>query len=85
MAVTDNDIPTPGDRVEGFRALPNSPFAEGFEGIVTEVHEPCPIPSVDEPVLLVNTGGEEVLVRLSSLTETVAEKYHDPPTLGTED
>jgi hypothetical protein len=80
-----SETPTPGDRVEGFRALPNSPFAEGFEGIVTEVHDPCPIPSVDEPVLLVNTGGEEVLVRLSNLTETVADEHHDPPTLGIED
>jgi len=83
--MTENDIPTPGDRVEGFRALPNSPFAEGFEGIVTEVHEPCPIPSVDEPVLLVNTGGEEVLVRLSNVSDAAADEHHEPPTLGIED
>jgi len=69
--MTDNQ-PTPGDRVEGFRALPNRPFAEGFEGIVTEVHDPCPIPSVDEPVLLVNTGGEEVIVRRSNVRNVVA-------------
>jgi hypothetical protein len=69
-----DDQPTPGDRVEGFRSLPNSPFAEGFGGVVVDVHDPCPIPSVDEPVLLVNTGGEEVLVRLSNLTEIVADE-----------
>jgi len=60
--------PTPGDRVEGFRSLPNSPFAEGFNGIVTDVHDPCPIPSVEEPVLLVNTGDEEIIVRLSNVS-----------------
>jgi len=61
------DQPTPGDRVEGIRVLPNSPFAEGFEGVVTEVHDPCPIPSVDEPVVLVDTGDEQVPVRLSNI------------------
>ena len=64
-----DDQPTPGDRVEGFRALPNSPFAEGVEGVATEVHDPCPIPSVDEPAVLVNTGDEQVPVRLSNIEE----------------
>lgn len=66
MAMTD-DQPTPGDRVEGFRSLPDSPFAEGVRGTVVEVHDPCPIPSVDEPAALVDTGEEEVPVRLSNL------------------
>ena len=68
MAMSD-DQPTPGDRVEGFRALPNSPFAERFEGVVTEVHDPCPIPSVDEPAVLVDAGDEQVPVRLSNIEE----------------
>jgi len=80
-----DDQPTPGDRVEGFRSLPNSPFAEGFEGVVTEVRDPCPIPSVDEPCVVVNTGDKEVAVRLSNISETVADEHHDPPTLGIED
>jgi hypothetical protein len=64
-----DDKPTPGDRVEGFRALSNSPFAEGFEGVVTEVHDPCPVPSIDEPAVLVDTGDEQVPVRLSNIKE----------------
>lgn len=63
------DQPTPGDRVEGFRALPNSPFAEGFEGVVTEVHNPCPAPSVDELAVIVDTGDGRVPVRLSNIEE----------------
>jgi len=62
-----DDKPTPGDRVEGFRSLPDSPFAEGVRGIVVEVHDPCPIPSVDESAALVDTGDEQVPVRLSNI------------------
>jgi hypothetical protein len=64
-----DDQPTPGDRVEGFQALPNSNFAEGIRGTVVEVHDPCPIPSVDEPAVLVSTGDEQVPVRLSNIEE----------------
>jgi hypothetical protein len=64
-----DDQPTAGDRVEGFRALPHSNFAEGVRGTVVEVHDPCPIPSVDEPAALVDTGDEQVPVRLSNLEQ----------------
>jgi hypothetical protein len=70
-----SETPTPGDRVEGFRALPNSPFAEGFEGIVTEVHDPCPIPSVDEPCVVVDTGADkDRVVRLSNVSDAAADE-----------
>jgi hypothetical protein len=62
-----DDKPTPGDRVEGFRSLPNSNFAEGVRGTVVEVHDLCPIPSVDESAALVDTGDEQVPVRLSNI------------------
>jgi len=64
-----DDQPTPGDRVEGFRALPNSNFAEGIRGTVVEVHDPCPVPSIDEPAVLVDIGDEQVPVRLSGIEE----------------
>jgi hypothetical protein len=64
-----DDKPTPGDRVEGFRALPKSNFAEGIRGTVVEVHDPCPVPSIDEPAVLVDTGDEQVPVRLSNIEE----------------
>jgi len=59
--------PTPGDRVEGFRALSDSNFAEGVRGTVVEVHDPCPLPSVDEPAVIVDTGDEQAPVRLSNI------------------
>jgi len=62
-----DDKPTPGDRVEGFRSLPDSNFAEGVRGTVVEVHDPCPVPSVEEPAVLVDTGDEQVPVRLSGV------------------
>jgi len=62
-----DDQPTPGDHVEGFRVLPNSNFAEGIRGTVVEVHDPCPVPSIDEPAVLVDTGNEQVPVRLSNI------------------
>jgi len=70
-----DDQPTPGDRVEGFRALPNSPFAEGFEGIVVEVRDPCPIPSADEPCVIVDTGADkDRVVRLSNVSDAAADE-----------
>ena len=66
-----DDQPTPGDRVKGFRSLSDSNFAEGIRGTVAEVHDPCPIPSVDEPAVLVKTGDEQVPVRLSNIEEVL--------------
>jgi len=73
--MTDNDIPTPGDRVEGFRALSNKPLAEGFEGVVVEVRDPCPIASTDEACVVVDTGADkDRVVRLSNIRDVVADE-----------
>jgi len=69
-----DDQPAPGDRVEGFRALSNKPLAEGFEGVVVEVRDPCPDPSADEPCVVVNTGDKEVAVRLSNVSDAAADE-----------
>jgi hypothetical protein len=64
-----DDQPTPGDRVGGFRSLPDCNFAEGIRGTVVEVHDPCPVASVDEATVLVDTGEDVVPVRLSNIEE----------------
>jgi hypothetical protein len=64
-----DDKPTPGDRVGAFRSLPDCNFAEGIRGTVVEVHDPCPVASVDEPTVLVDTGEDTVPVRLGNIEE----------------
>lgn len=70
----NDDKPTPGDRVAAFRSLPNSNFAEGVRGTVVEVHDPCPVPGVDEPVLLLDKGSGTIPVRLSGVEEVLTDE-----------
>jgi len=66
-----DDKPTPGDRVKAFRSVPDSPFAEGVQGTVVEIHDPCPVPGVDEPVVVLDKGSGTVPVRLSGVREVL--------------
>lgn len=65
-----------GDRVRAMRVIQGN-WSVSTVGEVTDIHDPCPVPGVQEPAVVVDDADEgEVPVRLSNV-EKILEKAED--------
>lgn len=65
---TSEQRPQVGDHVRGMRVISEN-WKRSVAGEVTDIHDPCPVPGVEEPAVIVDSDEGEVPVRLSNIEE----------------